>query len=77
VTITPVTLTPGWYEVDGVSNVQNFTWDDQGFATDPAITYNANSDLAETDSTLSASRVDWQCWLVLQAVRRGRGHWNV
>jgi hypothetical protein len=50
VTITPVTLTPGWYEVDGVSNVQNFTWDDQGFATDPAITYNANSDLAEADS---------------------------
>lgn len=51
VTITPVTLTPGWYEVDGVSNVQNYTWDDSGFTTDPAITYNPNSDLWETDST--------------------------
>lgn len=25
VTIAPIVLTPGWYEVDGVSNVQNYT----------------------------------------------------
>lgn len=51
VTIPSVVLTPGWYEVDGVSNVQNYTWNDPGFFTDPAITYNANSDLWQSDGT--------------------------
>lgn len=39
VTIAPITLTPGMsYEVAGVSNVDNYTWNDPGFAVDPAIT---------------------------------------
>lgn len=39
VTIAPITLTPGQsYEIAGVSNSDNYTWDDPGFATDPAIT---------------------------------------
>ena len=33
--------------------------------------------VADADEAVSASRADWRCWLVLQAVRRGRGHWNV
>ncbi len=45
VTVAPVVLTPGWYEVAGESNVQNYTWNDPGFATDPNITYYPNSDL--------------------------------
>lgn len=39
VTITPISLVAGTsYEVAGVSNVDNYTWDDTGFTTDPAIT---------------------------------------
>jgi hypothetical protein len=39
VTISPVTLIAGdSYEVAGVSNSDNYTWNDPGFATDPAIT---------------------------------------
>jgi hypothetical protein len=39
VTITPIDLVPGTsYEVAGVSNADNYTWADPGFATDPAIT---------------------------------------
>jgi hypothetical protein len=38
VTITPITLVAGTsYEVAGVSNVDNYTWADPGFALDPAI----------------------------------------
>lgn len=38
VTIDPITLTPGVsYEIAGVSNSDNYTWDDAGFSTDPAI----------------------------------------
>ena len=39
VTVAPVTLAPGIYQVDGVSHGNNYTWNDAGFATDPAITY--------------------------------------
>jgi hypothetical protein len=43
VTITPFTLTAGQtYEIVGVSHSANYTWDDIGFATDPAITYTGN-----------------------------------
>ena len=43
-TISPITLIAGdYYQVDGVSNVDNYTWNDPGFATDPAITYLANT----------------------------------
>lgn len=39
VTIPAITLTAGVsYEVAGVSNSDNYTWNDPGFATDPAIT---------------------------------------
>ncbi|MGA9865350.1 MAG: PEP-CTERM sorting domain-containing protein [Acetobacteraceae bacterium] len=39
VTISPITLVAGTsYEVAGVSNADNYTWGDPGFATDPAIT---------------------------------------
>ena len=39
VTITPITLLAGHsYEVAGVSNQDNYTWNDPGFAVDPAIT---------------------------------------
>lgn len=49
VTISPVNLIAGdSYEVAGVSNTANYTWDDPGFATDPAIsllpTYNGGTD---------------------------------
>jgi hypothetical protein len=38
VTITPVTLMPGvGYEVAGVSNGDNYTWADTGFATNSAV----------------------------------------
>ncbi len=38
VTISPITLVAGQsYEVAGVSNVDNYTWNDPGFATDPSI----------------------------------------
>ena len=38
VTIAPITLLAGQsYEVAGVSNEDNYTWSDPGFATDPAI----------------------------------------
>jgi len=41
VTIPDVTLVPGQsYEVAGVSFADNYTWNDPGFSTDPAITYN-------------------------------------
>ncbi len=39
VTISPVTLTPGDYEVSGVSHGDNYTWNDIGFHTDPSIVY--------------------------------------
>jgi hypothetical protein len=39
VTISPIDLVAGEsYEVAGVSNADNYTWDDPGFATDPSIT---------------------------------------
>lgn len=44
VTIAPITLTAGQtYQVDGVSNRDNYTWDDAGFATNSAISYVSNS----------------------------------
>ncbi len=49
VTISPVELIAGnSYEVAGTSNTANYTWDDPGFATDPAVallpTYNGGTD---------------------------------
>jgi len=39
VTIDPITLNPGvGYEVAGVSNGDNYTWNDTGFATNAAVT---------------------------------------
>jgi hypothetical protein len=39
VTISPINLVAGTsYEVAGVSNLDNYTWNDPGFGTDPAIT---------------------------------------
>jgi hypothetical protein len=53
VTISPVNLVAGdWYQVDGVSNVQNYTWNDIGFSTDPDITYNLYSDTWTSTSTV-------------------------
>ena len=44
VTIAPITLQAGFsYEVAGVSNSDNYTWADPGFATDPSITLLATS----------------------------------
>jgi PEP-CTERM motif-containing protein len=42
VTIPALTLAPGAYEVAGVSFGDNYTWNDSGFVTDPAITYPLN-----------------------------------
>ncbi len=49
VTITPVELIAGSsYEVAGTSNTANYTWDDPGFSTDPAVSllpsYNGGTD---------------------------------
>jgi len=44
VTIAPITLMAGVsYEIAGVSNADNYTWNDPGFGTDPAITILATS----------------------------------
>jgi len=44
VTISPINLVAGdSYEVAGVSNSDNYTWNDPGFATDPALTILTNS----------------------------------
>jgi hypothetical protein len=51
VTIAPLTLLPGSYEVNGVSFEDNYTWNDAGFATDPSITYVPNSDVWEQIGT--------------------------
>ncbi len=42
VTVPTITLTPGDYEVAGVSVGDNYTWNDPGFHTDPSIVYNDN-----------------------------------
>jgi hypothetical protein len=42
VTVPTLTLTPGDYEVSGVSVGNNYTWNDAGFHTDPSIVYNDN-----------------------------------
>lgn len=43
VTIPTLTLAPGFYQIVGVSNQDNYTWNTNGFATDPAIRYVANT----------------------------------
>ena len=44
VTITPINLVAGVsYEVAGVSNSDNYTWNDPGFAVNPALTILDNS----------------------------------
>ena len=54
VTITPITLTAGVsYEVAGVSNADNYTWADPGFAVDPALTILTSSGQASRWQTLS------------------------
>lgn len=42
VTVPTVTLTPGEYLVGGVSDTNNYTWNNVGFFTDPNITYDDN-----------------------------------
>lgn len=45
VTISPINLIAGVsYEVAGVSNSDNYTWDDPGFAVNPAITLVGDAD---------------------------------
>ena len=39
VTVAPVVLTPGFYQIDGVSQNSEYTSNDFGFATDPALVY--------------------------------------
>ncbi len=51
VTIAPITLAPGTYEVAGVSFGDNYTWNDPGFSTDPSITYLPFSDVWQQIST--------------------------
>ncbi len=41
--ITPVLLAPGEYQIDGVSNTSNYTWNDSGFHTASPITYLGNT----------------------------------
>ena len=43
VTISPVILTPGIYQIDGASHADNYTWNDPGFFTNPAIIYLGNT----------------------------------
>lgn len=43
VTISPVILTPGIYQIDGASHADNYTWNDPGFFTNPAIIYLGNN----------------------------------
>src|SRR6478672_12292896 len=42
VTIAPITLLPGDYLIDGISDTNNYTWNDVGFFTNPNITYGDN-----------------------------------
>lgn len=42
VTVPSIVLTPGEYLVGGVSDTNNYTWDNVGFYTDPNITYDDN-----------------------------------
>lgn len=52
VTIAPVNLIAGnTYQIAGVSNSTNYTWDNPGFATDPSITYLSNQYLSAISST--------------------------
>lgn len=54
VTISPITLQAGVsYEIAGVSNSDNYTWADPGFATDPALTI-------ITDGNAPANSTRWQ-----------------
>lgn len=51
VTIAPVSLTAGQtYQVSGVSHINNYTWNDSGFPTDPDISYLGNTWAVDTDS---------------------------
>lgn len=43
VTIVPILLTLGNYQIAGVSNSDNYTWNDVGFFTDPKIKYLGNT----------------------------------
>lgn len=43
VTIAPVNLAPGFYQVGGISRGDNYTWNTVGFATNPDIRYVANT----------------------------------
>jgi hypothetical protein len=42
-TIPMITLLPGNYQIDGVSNADNYTWNDVGFSTSSSITYVGNT----------------------------------
>jgi autotransporter-associated beta strand protein len=42
-TIPTITLLPGDYQIDGVSNSDNYTWDDVGFSTSSSILYVGNT----------------------------------
>lgn len=42
VTVPGITLLPGDYLVGGVSDTNNYTWNNPGFSVDPRITYNDN-----------------------------------
>jgi len=41
--ITPIVLAAGSYQIDGVSNNSNYTWNDPGFATAPGVIYDGNT----------------------------------
>lgn len=52
VTIAPLALAAGeTYLLVGVSQANNYTWNDPGFATDPLISYIGNTWALDTDNT--------------------------
>lgn len=52
VTIAPISLIAGeTYQLVGVSQSNNYTWDDVGFATDPSISYLGNTWASDNDNS--------------------------
>lgn len=51
VTIAPILLTLGDYQIAGVSNSDNYTWNDVGFFTDPKIQYLGNTWESDSNGT--------------------------
>ncbi|WP_254620931.1 PEPxxWA-CTERM sorting domain-containing protein [Sphingomonas sp. CL5.1] len=52
VTVPELTLAPGDYLISGVSDTNNYTWNDTGFTVDPNIQYNDNRWFSTTSGAM-------------------------